>query len=399
MNKENNKKNQYEVNHSDKQTDPDPLSVTSIKGSQLRTTDHSVFHIDDSFYRTRTPKASHWSIAWSDLMMTMFILFLTLFVYQLANRDFLKETKGSVVAGSTIEIPTPINKNKPFFPITPILSDKKGIVIKKATTIFPPDNTTDQPPALTAEGEKLSKKASNKDTKDTSLPPQNKQQLDNAPLISIIKLPTPPDNKPIASPLIDNNIILEPGVISPQVQDTSIAKSIDKIAEKTDNELITKIYDLSKYTLTKEKLDKFATVELIPDKTVRIILTGDLLFNSGKATLSENAKISLGKLAPIIKQTPYMINVIGHTDSVPMHSAEFPTNWELSITRASRVARFLIENIGIPGEQFKVSGYAYHRPVQPNSNDTNKKANRRVEIILSMEPPPAKFYENENIFN
>ena len=83
-----------------------------------------------------------------------------------------------------------------------------------------------------------------------------------------------------------------------------------------------------------------------------------------------------------------MINVVGHTDSVPMHSALYATNWELSLARASRVARFLIEDTGMPALQFVVSGFGHYRPVQPNTTEENRTKNRRVEIILSKETAP-----------
>ena len=168
-------------------------------------------------------------------------------------------------------------------------------------------------------------------------------------------------------------------------------KTTPQAQEQTKREeLNTGIYDLSKVALANEKLERFASVELVPDKTVRIILTGDLLFPSGQAELTPNAIHSLKKLSSLIKKTPYMINVIGHTDSQPARSTRYPSNWELSLARASRVARFLIDDTKMPPTQFSVSGYSSFRPVKPNTNEENRKANRRVEIILSKELPQAE---------
>lgn len=155
---------------------------------------------------------------------------------------------------------------------------------------------------------------------------------------------------------------------------------------------------MSKQALTENKLNDFASIDLVPDTTMRIILTGDLLFDTGQADLSESAKQSLRKIAAIIKKTPYMINVIGHTDSLPMHSARFATNWELSVVRASRVARFLIEEMGMNPLQFIVSGYGPYRPRRPNTNVANRAANRRVEIVISKRLPPAVKATPDNLF-
>ncbi len=134
-------------------------------------------------------------------------------------------------------------------------------------------------------------------------------------------------------------------------------------------------------------LDKFAAIDIIPDKTMRIILTGDLFFALGESELSENAKASLRKIVAVIQQTPYMINVVGHTDNLPMHSKRFKSNWELSVARASSVARFLIDEMGMNPVQFVVSGYASYRPIVPNTTAENRAKNRRVEIIISKRLP------------
>ncbi len=124
--------------------------------------------------------------------------------------------------------------------------------------------------------------------------------------------------------------------------------------------------------LKTNNLDKFAAIDIIPDKTMRIILTGDLFFALGESQLSENAKASLRQIVTVIQQSPYMINVVGHTDNLPMRSNQFKSNWELSVARASSVARFLIDEMGMNPVQFVVSGYASYRPIAPNTTAENR---------------------------
>ena len=152
------------------------------------------------------------------------------------------------------------------------------------------------------------------------------------------------------------------------------------------------MYRLSKGALEENDLNKFAAIDIVPDKTVRIVLTSDLLFHIGESELSVNARESLEKVAAIIRSTPYMINVVGHTDNIPMRSNRFKSNWELSVARASSVTRYLIEEVGMDPNQFVVSGYSSYRPVEPNITAENRAKNRRVEIIISKrlpEPLPA----------
>ncbi len=323
------------------------------------------FLVDDTFYRSRSPKAVHWSIAWSDLMMTMFILFLTMFVYQSAHEDFLVKKKPEIVGGSTtdaININSPGNNaSLPFAPIN------QGIPFITAGTIKKVEAVTGD--AMSPEEEKrISRSDILNNAAETKINTQDSQTSISEP-----KAVIPPDKD---SP---------PGTDMPKAQ--APAAPLDAI------------YDLSQLALTENNLKKFASIDLIPDNTMRIILTGDLLFNTGKAELSQAAQQSLQKVASAIKQTPYMINVIGHTDNLPMHSERFNTNWELSVARASTVARFLIEETNMNPNQFVVSGYSSFRPVKTNTNAENRAINRRVEIIISKKLPPATPASSENLID
>lgn len=94
----------------------------------------------------------------------------------------------------------------------------------------------------------------------------------------------------------------------------------------------------------------------------------------------------LEKIAHVVLANPELsVAVSGHTDNQRIANPAFPSNWELSTARASRVARFLIQR-GLRPSRIAVQGYADHRPKKPNSTPTNRRANRRVEIRLFQEP-------------
>lgn len=153
-------------------------------------------------------------------------------------------------------------------------------------------------------------------------------------------------------------------------------------SQPSGEQSIQDIYDLSRQTLSSA-----SAVELVPDKAVRIILRSDLLFDLGKAYIKEDAKASLREVAAVLRQTDYMVNIAGHTDDLPINTEEFPSNWELSIARACRIARFLMQDMNIAEEKFYVTGHAFYQPVKPNTDDMNRAANRRVEIIITKERP------------
>ena len=105
-------------------------------------------------------------------------------------------------------------------------------------------------------------------------------------------------------------------------------------------------------------------------------------FASGKADLRPEALPVLEKVAAVAVSRPAMhLEINGHTDDRPIFTVEFPSNWELSSARASRVARYLIEK-GVHPARIGVHGFAYHRPRVPNGIRTGRGANRRVELRL-----------------
>jgi len=105
-------------------------------------------------------------------------------------------------------------------------------------------------------------------------------------------------------------------------------------------------------------------------------------FASGKAELRAQALPVLEKVVSLARSHPLLfLEISGHTDGIPIATGVFPSNWELSAARASRVARYLIEK-GIHPSRIAVQGYANQRPKVPDSNTRNRRANRRVEIRL-----------------
>jgi flagellar motor protein MotB len=106
-------------------------------------------------------------------------------------------------------------------------------------------------------------------------------------------------------------------------------------------------------------------------------------FASGKAELRAQALPVLEKVISLVLSHPLLfLEISGHTDGIPIATGAFPSNWELSAARASRVARYLIEK-GIHPSRIAVQGYANQRPKVPESNIRNRRANRRVEIRLN----------------
>ena len=125
------------------------------------------------------------------------------------------------------------------------------------------------------------------------------------------------------------------------------------------------------------------------DQGLRLRIDGQLLFDPGKADLRKEALQVIGLLVPALERYPYEVQVEGHTDDVPISTPAFPSNWELSASRAARVVRYLRENSTLAGNQLVAIGYADTRPLRANDSEENRSFNRRVELLLAT-PPQSK---------
>ena len=107
-----------------------------------------------------------------------------------------------------------------------------------------------------------------------------------------------------------------------------------------------------------------------------------LFFDSGRADLKDTGKAVLKKVGDAVKgYEDKIIRVVGHTDNVPIKTKTFPSNWELSVARATTVVRYLQE-VGVPPDRMVASGRAEYQPVADNDTAEGRKKNRRIEITL-----------------
>jgi flagellar motor protein MotB len=106
-----------------------------------------------------------------------------------------------------------------------------------------------------------------------------------------------------------------------------------------------------------------------------------LLFSSGKAELTPQALPLIDKVAGILKGLPYQIQVNGFTDTVPIHTAQFDSNWDLSATRAISVVKRFV-TAGLDPTKLVGAGFGEYHPVAPNTTVEGKAQNRRVSVVV-----------------
>jgi len=113
-----------------------------------------------------------------------------------------------------------------------------------------------------------------------------------------------------------------------------------------------------------------------------VSLSSDILFPSGKTTLTDEGKLAIAELSETLKTLEdRSFLIVGHSDSTPIKTKRFPSNWELSSQRAIEVARLMVES-GVKPEMLTAAGQAEFDAIAENDTPENKAKNRRVEIIL-----------------
>jgi chemotaxis protein MotB len=105
-------------------------------------------------------------------------------------------------------------------------------------------------------------------------------------------------------------------------------------------------------------------------------------FDSGSAVMHAKALAVIDRIASTLRPLSYGIRVEGHTDNTPIHTVQFPSNWELSTARATFLLQYLISTAHIPAPRLSAVGYGEYRPAAPNDTPEGRAANRRVDLVV-----------------
>lgn len=105
-------------------------------------------------------------------------------------------------------------------------------------------------------------------------------------------------------------------------------------------------------------------------------------FDSGSATVRPGSLNAISRLAGVLQQRPENLRIEGHTDNLPIHTARFATNWELSTARATDLIQLLIMNYGIPASHLSAAGYSEFHPVASNDTPEGRAQNRRLDVVI-----------------
>ncbi|HYL49810.1 MAG TPA: peptidoglycan -binding protein [Stellaceae bacterium] len=167
---------------------------------------------------------------------------------------------------------------------------------------------------------------------------------------------------------------------------------ITDLGNRLNQALATKVAELAKYRSEffgrlRAILANRQDIRIVGD---RFVFQSDVLFDTGSADLTPAAQTQLASVAQALKQLSseipntidWVLEVDGHTDARPIHTAEFPSNWELSSARAQSVVRFLISQ-GIPPNRLVAAGFGQYTPIAAGNTDADYAQNRRIELKLT----------------
>ena len=187
-------------------------------------------------------------------------------------------------------------------------------------------------------------------------------------------------------------IILNMALETNEKETVSKNLEIEKLGERLNKTLTSKIFELQKYR--SEFFGKLKTllgdrddIKVVGD---RFIFESELLFDSSSANLQENGKEKLTEIAMTLMETTdqiptgidWIIQVEGHTDKRPIKTKQFPSNWELSTSRANSVLKLLLE-IGFSPKRLAATGYGEFYPISDGETKEDYQQNRRIELKLT----------------
>jgi len=170
-------------------------------------------------------------------------------------------------------------------------------------------------------------------------------------------------------------------------QDNSVQQDQANLTEEEKYKLAGKIAKEFEKIIQQEGFESSVELSLTPNY-VKFTLQGEFLFDSGKANLKEEAKSAISVIANIASQEKYKdydIQIDGHTDNVPISSAQYPNNWILSSYRSYAVLDELIRVHGFAPERVSATGYGEYRPLATNDTIEGRAKNRRVEIKVLLD--------------
>jgi chemotaxis protein MotB len=282
----------------------------------------------------KEPNHERWLVSYADFITLLFAVFVTLYAMSFTDKQKVDEVIKSMNASfgiGTSETMDIIN-NQSFSPVP-------GLVDVSKPQVVPPLTQPEEDPKIkkkkAQEAEKKSEEEAAKKAKKTTAP--------------------------------------EPSTVADQVKKTHAdEQEFIKIKEQI-------------LMLIKEKGAGGQVALTIDSRGLVISLKDSEFFESGQATVRRGATPLLNNIVSAIDKYTNAIRIEGHTDNIPIQTAAFPSNWELSTGRATNIVQYMISNHAFSPDKLSAIGYGEYRPIADNSTPAGRQKNRRVDVVLLSE--------------
>ncbi|WP_419759399.1 flagellar motor protein MotB [Acidisoma sp.] len=293
----------------------------------------------------KKPNHERWVISYADLMTLLLALFVVLYASSTQNKFKMQEEVRSLVAAFRGSSPSVIQLH----------SSEQGIMHHQPSPVPKPlEHPAPQVPHLPKLNTRPAPQA------QPNLSPRKVQEVVHQPAAPATPATPPPVPLPPQPPLNYQ--------LSQQL--AAEAMSLERVREQLEALLQTQI---SKHEVT---------IDSTP-LTLTISLEASVLFNSGRATLLPAASKLLAHVSTSLNTLPepFTIHLDGHTDNQPIRTAQFPSNWSLSVERAVSVTELFVEQ-GLDGRRLAAEGFGQYAPIAENSTAAGRSKNRRVVIVI-----------------
>jgi chemotaxis protein MotB len=295
----------------------------------------------------KKPNHERWVISYADLMTLLLALFVVLYASSTRDKTRMEEEARSLLEAFQGTMPAVVHTE----------GSEQGLL-------------RHQPSPVPRPVELPSPHVPHLPKADTRTAPQSPLQTPPRHAEEVVRHPAPP------APRVTPQTVLQPIPPEPQL-DSQISAQL--AAEAIALERVREQLEALLQPLTSAHE---VTIQSTP-LTLTISLDASVLFNSGKASLLPEASQLLGSISGSLKTLPqpFTIHLNGYTDNQPIHTAQFPSNWSLSVERAVSVIELFAEK-GLDGTRLAAEGFGEYAPIADNATAAGRAKNRRVVIVI-----------------
>lgn len=280
--------------------------------------------------------SQNWLLTYLDVFVLIVMLVITLITLSDINTEQAAANKPQATRPKKAPVCPPVVTPAPATCPPPVVADNKSV-----QQIVPAENTAE------ISSNNSNTKTDSKESSSIVPAPTTTPELKKAPEIGENTMPVPTDAKQAA----DNNPAAENKL------QQQLTKTIDEFG-----------------------LNKAINIK-IAQGYAQLEIQDNVLFKSSEAELTASGGALLKRLTPLLKQAVGLVLIEGHTDNIPIKTAQFPSNWELGASRATSVLHFLVLQ-QLDSSRLRAITYADTMPIADNSTPEGREKNRRVNILI-----------------